>query len=158
MKPNRGSSIVRAGWKSTYELPPGLNRIKITFGSIFALFFIFFLFDGCTGPFTQGKALYEANCSRCHGSDGQGFENLYPGIRESPYLHEKNLNLACVIVYGSTFLDQNSHKSADPLMPENKHLTSVEVLNIVNYLSWEFGKQTQHTIESVMRNLEKCEP
>lgn len=125
---------------------------------LFATLFILILADGCTEPFTQGKALYEDNCSRCHGMDGQGFEDLYPGILQSPYILDPNQNLACVITYGSTFLSRDKGDDWEMLMSENRHLTSVEVLNIMNYLSWEFGNKKQQRIERVMQILEECEP
>ena len=110
---------------------------------------------GCSHPFPQGQSLYEANCSRCHGMDGNGFENLYPGILESSYLTQRGPGLACVIVYGSTYLSDNRDYTAQD-MPQNNQLSPVEVLNIINYLSWEFGNGEQETIDMVMRALEDC--
>ncbi len=132
--------------------------MKALYYSLFYLLFIAVLWHSCSQPYTQGKALYEANCSRCHGMDGEGFEDLYPGISQSSYLHDDNPDLACVITYGSTYLDRDKKEVFEMLMPENQHLTSVEVLNIVNYLSWEFGNKKQQKIETVMHTLEGCEP
>ena len=112
---------------------------------------------GCSHPYAQGQSLYEANCSRCHGMDGRGFEKLSPGILESPYLNRPGPGLACVIVYGSTYLDVGRDTSSQVVMPENKRLSPVEVLNIINYLSWEFGEGEQQTLDMVMGALEDCE-
>jgi len=90
--------------------------------------------------------------------DGNGFENLYPGILHSTYLDEGNLDLACVIAYGSTFLDAQAGTRAEIPMPENQHLSPVEVLNIINYISWEYGNGKQRKIEDVVRRLDKCKP
>lgn len=126
------------------------NFMMVIVGFIFAA-------EGCHQPFAQGQALYDANCSRCHGMDGQGFENLYPGILESPYLMTAGSGLACVIVHGSDYLDEKRGGPGDEVpMPENKHLTPVEVLNIINYLSWEFGSRETTTIDQVMRAMEGC--
>lgn len=125
---------------------------------LFSIFVLLIMLDGCTEPFTQGKALYDANCSRCHGMDGQGFEDLYPGILQSVYINSSNMDLACVITYGSTYLDRDKDTPQETRMPKNQHLTSVEVLNIMNYLSWEFGNKEQYKIETVMQTLQKCKP
>lgn len=116
------------------------------------------IWHSCTQPFAQGKVLYEYNCSRCHGMDGNGFEDLYPGILNSPYLNDKNLNLACVIAYGSTYLDAQRGTSADVPMPENQQLSPVEILNIINYMAWEHGNGKQLKIDEVMWTLDNCTP
>lgn len=116
------------------------------------------LYISCSHPFSQGKSLYEANCSRCHGMDGNGFEDLYPGILESPYITSPDLGMACVIVYGSSFLDTTREPSPHQTMPSNDQLSPVEVLNIINYISWEYGSGNQETIDMVMDQLEGCEP
>lgn len=146
---------------SLHHLAVQLPKTFLSTRSIWALLVILstlLLHEGCTEPYTQGKALYEANCSRCHGMDGKGFEDLYPGILQSPYIHDPSQNLACVITYGSAYLDRNKEVSSEMLMPENQHLTAVEVLNIINYLSWEFGSKKQQRIERVMQILEDCDP
>src|SRR5690606_40320322 len=51
--------------------------------------------------------------------DGNGFEDLYPGILESPYIISPDLGMACVIVYGSSFLDTTREPSPHQTMPSN---------------------------------------
>ncbi len=132
--------------------------MKALYYSLFSILAITGIWHSCTQPFTQGEALYEYNCSRCHGMDGKGFEDLYPGILDSRYLEEGNLNLACVITYGSTYLDSERGTSADVPMPENQQLSPVEVLNIINYISWEYGNGKQRKIDEIMQTLDNCRP
>lgn len=132
--------------------------MKELYHSLFPILLIAVLWHSCTQPFTQGKALYDTNCSRCHGMDGKGFEDLYPSILQSLYLTEDNTNLTCVIAYGSIYLDTKRDTTAEVNMPGNQQLSAVEVLNIVNYLSWEYGDGNQRKIEQVMQTLEDCLP
>ena len=125
---------------------------------IISILFILELVTSCSQPFTQGKSLYEANCSRCHGIDGKGFEDLYPGILQSEFLADNNTKLACVIAYGSVYIDSQRNKEAEVPMPGNQQLTPVEVLNIINYMSWEYGNKKQIKIEDVMLTLDDCLP
>lgn len=123
--------------------------------SIMIFSLIHLLTGSCQHPYQQGEALYELNCQRCHGSDGEGFEDLYPDIDDSPFL-QNTASLSCLIVYGSTYLDGQRTSEAATIMPENLHLTSVEVLNIVNYLSYKMGNGRQEAIEQVTKALEEC--
>lgn len=128
---------------------------------LYLLFFLVsaaFLLNNCTQPYTQGKAIYDANCSRCHGIDGKGFEDLYPGITQSPYVTNSSSEIACVIAYGSTYLKNKKNTAVEIKMPANPQLSVVEILNIINYISWEFGDKQQRSIESITQLLEDCEP
>ena len=125
---------------------------------IFCLFSAAIVFSTCTQPYTQGKALYNANCSRCHGIDGKGFEDLYPGIIQSRFVTNMGPELACVIAFGSAYLKESSDTSVEVGMPANPQLSAVEVLNIMNFISWEFGDQQQLAIEGIMETLEDCKP
>lgn len=130
------------------------NIILISIGS---LVMIHLLLGSCQHPYQQGQALYEVNCQRCHGDDGEGFEDLYPSIHESPFIGNTE-SLSCVIVYGSEYLSGKKVGEGSYVMPDNRHLTSVEVLNIVNYLSHKMGDGRQDNIEKVTAALEKCQP
>lgn len=131
------------------------KRLIVLFASILTFFHL--LAGSCQHPYQQGQALYELNCQRCHGDDGEGFEDLYPSINESPFLSNTE-SLSCLIVYGSDYLRGQQASDAATIMPDNLHLTSVEVLNIVNYLSFKMGDGRQDAIEKVTRGLEKCTP
>lgn len=112
----------------------------------------------CSHPYAQGEVLYEYHCARCHGSEGQGFEELYPAIDHSVYINENRPELACIIVYGSTYLNKHSGVHPDTPMPDNKQLSPVEVLNIANYLSYKIGSNKPQKIDNIMKALEECDP
>lgn len=112
----------------------------------------------CTHPYSQGRNLYNSNCSRCHGADGQGLESLFPGLIESPYLTTMQEDMACVIVYGSEYLDQHRENALPVTMPTNEQLNPVEVLNIINYILWEYGDGRQVAIDEVQETLDGCRP
>lgn len=131
------------------------KKFIVYFVMIFSV--IHLLTGSCQHPYQQGEALYELNCQRCHGAEGEGFEDLYPEINNSPFL-QNTASLSCLIVYGSTYLDSRRTSEAATIMPENQHLTSVEVLNIVNYLSFRMGDGRQEPIEQVTKALEDCRP
>jgi|GEM_PF-2618991 len=130
------------------------NIILFFFGTVVITYF---LLGSCQHPYQQGQALYEVNCQRCHGDDGEGFENLYPSIHDSPFIQNTE-SLSCIIVYGSEYLSGTDEGKGSSFMPDNRHLTGVEVLNIVNYLSFKMGDGKQDNIEKVTAALQKCEP
>ncbi len=128
-----------------------------TYRGEFGFFFLLLLISGCTQPYSQGEALYEQHCSRCHGMDGQGFEDLYPPIASSPYISQIQDGLVCTIVYGSEYLERVKGEAFHVPMPGNTQLTQVEVLNVINFLSWEFGDGRPMKILEVAKALEGCE-
>ena len=48
----------------------------------------------------DGLAIFETNCSTCHGRDGKGIENLAPPLYQSPYLEDQDSALIMIALYG----------------------------------------------------------
>lgn len=48
----------------------------------------------------DGLAMFENNCSTCHGRDGKGIENLAPPLYQSPYLEDQDSALIMIALYG----------------------------------------------------------
>lgn len=130
-------------------------KLKWIFPLLLTTVFLVFEIQSCQQPYQQGKALYTANCERCHGKNGEGFEDLYPTIQNSPYLAQPG-NLSCLIVYGSEYLNRVRSSDAATIMPDNKHLTQVEILNIVNYVSYQLGNRKEIRLSEVSEALENC--
>ncbi|WP_236978384.1 c-type cytochrome [Membranihabitans maritimus] len=118
---------------------------------------VFCILINCSHPYQQGERLYAVNCERCHGNDGEGFENLYPSLVKSGFIQNYSPSLACVISHGSHYLQSRQDKNSTGGMPENPHLSAIEVLNIVNFLHHKFETGFTEKLTTVESSLKNCE-
>lgn len=124
--------------------------------TLLTLAFLVTVFLQCVHPYQQGERLYTANCQRCHGKSGEGFENLYPSLVQSTFIHKNKEHLPCIIAHGSHYLSQVNGSGISNAMPENPHLSAIEILNIINYLNHKFETGNTATISEVENALERC--
>lgn len=85
-----------------------------------------------------GRSSYERNCSNCHRSDGQGWDQYPPVHAAGPLLglpggREFLLDLH---LYGLT-----SERWGAP-MPRMSHLGDVELAAVINFIATEYGSAT----------------
>lgn len=100
--------------------------------------------------YLDGKNAYAANCSSCHGKNGEGFNNLYPALNNNKLYTEKKTEIPCVIFYG---------RKGNVIMPSFKNLNNETILAITNYLMEEHqseGKKDFYTLKSIEEKLKKC--
>ena len=107
--------------------------------------------------FFEGKALFEANCVRCHQKSGEPNIKLYPPLKGSDYLQANQPKIACIIRNGvdeDLIVNGKEYKIKMQGFPE---LTAQEISQIINYInnSWgnDFGKTD---VEKVKTSLDGC--
>ncbi len=90
-----------------------------------------------------GKAGYVANCSQCHGENGEGIKSLVPPLNHSDFAIKNLDSIPCwlkfglnhPITVGDTLYDQ-------PMYPGN--LDEVQISNIINYMNDEYFNLDKH--------------
>ncbi len=92
-----------------------------------------------------GKAIYENNCSRCHGEEAEGLRNLYPGILHYPLMQNNLSDWLCKIKYG--IVSNDAAKKL--LMPANDRLNESELRDLLNYVSVLKGENQIFTLQNI---------
>lgn len=108
--------------------------------------------------FVAGEQLYKEHCSNCHQTDGKGLAALYPPIKGSDYLKNKE-KVICLIRHGlSDSIVVNGRPYNRP-MPANPQLANIDVAEIVTYIYNEWGNEkTISEVKDVSKVLDKCVP
>lgn len=124
-----------------------------------------FILFGCSKPgtdikfqqyYNQGRALYEQHCANCHQTDGTGLGKLIPPLNND--FAQKNISLSiCSIRNGLTGPISVNGIVYDHKMPGNTRLTSLEIAEIMTYItnSWN-GQASPTTVAEVDSVLLSC--
>ncbi len=118
-----------------------------------AIALLCFCFNSCDDTYSQGKRIYSALCANCHMEDGSGLNKLIPALKGSSYLSGDSKGLVCVIRNG---FRADSLGLTLRYMPAHPKMTDVEMTNLVNYLSMNFGNQKHWQLSEVKKNLQQC--
>lgn len=86
----------------------------------------------------SGAEIYKKNCSNCHGLDGSGLRNLYPPIKGSNYLQDKN-KLVCIIKNGLEGPINLAGKTYNQKMPAAKGLYDLDIAQLITFLNDKWG-------------------
>lgn len=89
----------------------------------------------------QGRDLYHTNCASCHQKDGQGLRKLIPPLADSDYLQSNQAKAAQLILYGAWEPIVVKEIEYKPTMPAHKHLTPLEVAEILTYINNSWGNE-----------------
>jgi mono/diheme cytochrome c family protein len=127
------------------------------------LIFISYLFFSCQNQeeinFEQyqiaGEKLYIQHCSNCHGAEGEGLRDLYPPIKNSDFLNNKN-QVICVIKNGAKGPMIVNGKEYNQVMPKNKELFDLDIAQITTYIYSKWGEEKVITEVDSVKYI-KCE-
>lgn len=106
----------------------------------------------------SGRRIYEEKCSNCHQPDGSGLGKLYPPLKSSDYLQQKDIQrITCLIKNGTNDTIQVNGQKYDQAMPGNPDLAPLDLAEIVTFIYNEFGDKTVIiTQHDVKKYLEDC--
>lgn len=106
--------------------------------------------------YIAGAQIYVTNCANCHQKDGLGLKNLYPPIKNSEYLADKN-SMICLIKNGLTGEIKVGGKTYNQPMPANPHLQDLDIAELMTFINKEFQNEEKLiTTEEVNKVLKEC--
>lgn len=108
--------------------------------------------------YANGRDLYITHCQNCHGSKGEGLEELAPPLTDSVFLKDNKQRLACFIKNGiSDSLLTINGKQYQGKMPD-LNAANIDIAQIIVYITNDFGnKQGMYTPEQVAEDLKNCQ-
>lgn len=111
----------------------------------------------CHSTAGEGERLYRTQCMHCHHEDGSGLKQLMPPLRNSSFMAQHQEKLACIIRYGmDSSIVVNGVEYHQP-MPGNEYLSEVQITNLVNYISTNFGNKLPYVqVQEVQQQLKAC--
>ena len=90
-----------------------------------------------------GKAGYVANCSQCHGENGEGIKSLVPPLNHSDFAIKNLDSIPCWLKFGLNHPITVGDTLYDhPMYPGN--LDEVQISNIINYMNDEYFNLDKH--------------
>ncbi len=107
---------------------------------------------------SSGKEIYESQCLGCHGQNGEGLNMLAPPLTDLRYLITNKSKLACIIKNGLHESIDVGGKTYNEKMPDFPELTSVDIAQIMVYITNSFGnKQGNYSYQHVATDLKNCD-
>lgn len=111
-----------------------------------------------TEQFKEGKRLFDTHCSGCHGHEAEGLNQLYPSLKDVPFISGIKNQLPCIIRKGihnaETFTYKTRH--GDMEMPENNILNAIQICNILNYANAQWWHTEPFALKDIELILENC--
>ncbi len=100
--------------------------------------------------FSAGQRLYTKYCQNCHAENGEGLGTLIPPLKNSDYLLNDVASSARTIKYGLKGpVIVNGIEYNQP-MPANPDLTSLEIQELLVYISNAWGNKSESvTLEEI---------
>ena len=105
-----------------------------------------------------GERLYQANCSGCHGVEGEGFRGLVPPLAGADYWQERREDLPCIITKGMEGEILVNGKSFNQPMAGIENLTISQVQSLINFMEKQWGDPNRKSsYQDIKDLLETCE-
>lgn len=108
--------------------------------------------------YKEGRILFDRHCAQCHGSQGEGFGNLYPNLYNLTFISANRSQISCWIHKGIGPDSTNARPSRynEQTMPPQRSLSPIEICNVLNYMNARFWKMEAFTLQEVINNLDSC--
>ncbi|HWB63953.1 MAG TPA: cytochrome c [Chitinophagales bacterium] len=104
-----------------------------------------------------GKAGYKAECSECHGDNGEGIKTLVPPLHNAAFARAHLDSIPCWIKFGMNHPITVGDTLYDQPMYPNK-MSDVQAANIINYLCSDFWQiDTQVNAQWVTNHWKNCQ-
>lgn len=106
--------------------------------------------------YTNGQAVYRANCQNCHGQNGEGLSALIPPLTDTTFLNKNKHVLACFVQNGASGIMSVNKKFYEGKMPPSG-LSPIEIAEVLTYTGNSFGnKLGLIDVDQVGKDLAGC--
>ncbi len=95
--------------------------------------------EGTMGDATAGKALFEANCSTCHGANGEGVPGTFPPLAGAEQVNGSAEEHIKIVLNGLSGPITVKGQEYNGFMTPFKHLSDKEIADIVTYERTSWG-------------------
>jgi mono/diheme cytochrome c family protein len=93
----------------------------------------------------RARALYIANCSACHGADGEGRPGMYPPIKGSGVVNKDDATKHILVVLnGLQGAKAEGVLYATPMPPFGNLLSDADIADIIDYQRSAWGNHGKH--------------
>jgi mono/diheme cytochrome c family protein len=129
------------------------NKVFVTLLAIISAFTFSSFQDNFSASVQRGKSVYEANCSSCHMTEGQGLEGAFPPLANTGRLTDKG-RLVNIVVNGLsspiTVKGQDYNMEMTPM-----NLGEQEVADVLNYIRNSWGNKNPEIKVNEVKELKK---
>ncbi|KIC41956.1 hypothetical protein RA27_00655 [Ruegeria sp. ANG-R] len=110
-----------------------------------------------TADHTAGQALYLANCSLCHGRQGQGIPNTMPPLDGNGTVAQRDgVNLALVIAHGLSQEESSRIAAFGPMPAFSDRLSVIQMTDLMNYLRKTFADHGEQPSELTAKEIRQA--
>ncbi|TXE18984.1 cytochrome c [Psychroflexus gondwanensis] len=102
----------------------------------------------------DGQGVYSGFCMRCHLSEGEGVEGIYPPLANSNWLAEKRMESIKSVKYGLNGEIEVNGKTYNNNMT-SMGLTDREVADVMNYIMNSFGNEDRDLSQVTLKEVSK---
>jgi len=83
--------------------------------------------------------------------DGEGLGVIYPALGTSAYIHTEKASLPCLVRHG-----KRSTQLETVYMPAHTQLSDLDMINLINYMSYRWGAQDALSPQEIKEALSEC--
>ena len=136
-------------------------KIKIV-GGLFVVLFVVLI--SCQSDqqiefnryYSGGSTIYQGHCQNCHGTKGEGLQDLIPPLTDTAYLKINKNNLTCFIKNGLKENIMVKGRLFEEEMPA-EDLSPIEIAKVLTYITNSFGNKTGTIhLQQVENDIRKC--
>lgn len=97
----------------------------------------------------EGKSLFEAHCSACHQSSGEGLPGAFPPLKGNAAVNDDDPKLHIhTVLDGAHDVAIDGVSYASPMPPFAAQLSDAEIANIINYERSSWGNHAPHVSDA----------
>lgn len=106
----------------------------------------------------SGLAIFESNCSSCHGKDGKGIESVAPPLYQSEYLEDNDSALVMIVLHGlqgpvSVNGETYEFPGVMPALVDNTEYSDQEIAAVLSFVKNAFSSTPRRVSSQLVKEL-----